>query len=96
MHGLELHVEGYLSKSEFFPALCKYIFFINEHNCKNGEKFQKNSYVHSINTMNKYHLHSPNINISCFQRIHSIQASEFSAVCSIVSQVLSMKRHNLK
>jgi len=62
----------------------------------NYATFKTNSYVHSFNTMNKHYLHSPSANLSCFKKIHSIQASEFSAVCNIVSQVLRMKRHNLQ
>jgi hypothetical protein len=36
-------------------------------NVNNHKHFQTNSSVHSINTMNKHHLHRPTAKLSCFQ-----------------------------
>jgi hypothetical protein len=34
----------------------------------NNQETKKNSFVHSINTMNKHDLHRPNANLSCLQK----------------------------
>ena len=34
----------------------------------NQENFQSNSSIHKINTRNKYHLHKPNANLTCFKK----------------------------
>ena len=35
----------------------------------NHEILQTNSSIHNINTRNKHHLHRPNANLSCLQKI---------------------------
>jgi hypothetical protein len=40
--------------------------FINEIHHQNQEIFQTNSSIHKINS--RYHLHTPNANLSCFQK----------------------------
>jgi hypothetical protein len=37
-------------------------------NVNNPELSQTNSTVHSVNTRNKYHIHRPTANLSCFQK----------------------------
>jgi hypothetical protein len=49
-----------------FP--CEYIFSSLIFIIKNQEHFQANSAVHSVNTRNKYHLHRPVANLTCFQK----------------------------
>jgi len=41
---------------------------IDEFLIGNQAKFLTNSSVHSINTINKHHLHRPIANLSCFQK----------------------------
>ena len=41
-----------------------------------------------INTMNKCHLHKAVANVSCFQKLHTVLASNFSEVDRVDSGVL--------
>jgi len=50
-----------LFKQLGFPSLSRSII-------NNQEIFQTNSSTHNIKTRNKYHLHRPNVNLSCFQK----------------------------
>jgi hypothetical protein len=65
-------------KLEILPLTCQYIFSLINFILNNQENFQTNSSIHSTDTSNKHHLHRPNSNLSCFQKIHSMPVSEFS------------------
>jgi hypothetical protein len=52
-----------------FPWHALMSFIIN-----NQETFQTSLFIHSINTWNKHHLHRPNANLSCFQKVCSMLA----------------------
>jgi len=49
-----------------FP--CKYVFSLINFAVNKHKRFQTNSVVHSSNTTNKYHLHTPVENISSFHK----------------------------
>jgi hypothetical protein len=83
-------------KLGILPVSCQYIFSLMNFFVNNQENFQTNSSVHSIiqgistifiDQLPTYH---------ALRKVHSILASEFSAVYHVVSQILRMKRHNLK
>jgi hypothetical protein len=50
------------------PLPCKYMFTSLNFVVNNPEIFQTNSAVHSVTTRNRYHLHRPTANFSCFQK----------------------------
>jgi len=52
---------------EILPVPCQYILSLMSFIINNQEIFQTNSSIHKINTKNKYHLHRPNVDLSCFQ-----------------------------
>jgi IS1 family transposase len=83
-------------KLETVPVPCQYIFSLLNVFVNNQENFQTNSSVHSINTRNKHHLHRPIANLSCFQKSSFYSGIRISAVYHIVSQILRLKRYNLK
>ena len=57
----------------------------------NEEYFQTNSSVRNINTRNKHYCHRPNANLSCFQKVHSVLASEFSSLSHSVTVLQNEK-----
>jgi hypothetical protein len=57
-----------LKKVEILAVPYQYTFSLINFIVNNEENFQTNSSVHSINTMNKHHIHTPNANRSCFQK----------------------------
>jgi len=50
------------------PVPCQYIISVTNFVISNQENFQTHSSINSINTNNKYHLHRPNANPSCFKK----------------------------
>jgi len=52
----------------FLPVPCQYLFLLVNFIVNSEEIFQTNLSVHHINTRNKYHLHRPDANLSCFLR----------------------------
>jgi hypothetical protein len=48
--------------------LCEYIFKLMNFVINNQEHFQTNSAVHSVNTRNRDHLHSPTANFSYLKK----------------------------
>jgi hypothetical protein len=56
-------------KLEILPIPCQYVFSLMNFILNNQEHFQTNSSIHSRDTRNKHHLHRPNVNLSCFQKI---------------------------
>jgi hypothetical protein len=83
-------------KQEILPFPCQYISSLMNFLVNNQENFQTNSSIHSINTRNKHHLHRPIANLSCFRKVHSILVSGSSIAYHVISEILRMKRHNLK
>jgi hypothetical protein len=65
---------------EILPVPCQYILSLMNFMINNQENFQTNSPIHNINTRNKPHLHRPNANLPCFQKVHFMLPSKFSAV----------------
>ena len=55
-------------KLEILTVPSQYTHSLTSFFIRNQENFQTNSSVHSINTRNKHHLHSPIANLSCFQK----------------------------
>jgi hypothetical protein len=78
VHNSELHVEVYLNNLRSVP--CQHVLSLMSLIISNQEKFQINSSIHNINTRNKHHLHKPNVNLSCFPKVHFMLASRFSIV----------------
>jgi hypothetical protein len=60
---------GLFKQLETLPVPCHYILSLMSCIVYNQENFQTNSSIHNINTRNKDHLHRPNFNLSCFQKI---------------------------
>jgi hypothetical protein len=60
---------------------------------KNQENVQANSAVHNTNTRNKYHLHTPTANLSCFQK--SIHYAGIKIFNTSLMQMLNLKHHLL-
>jgi IS1 family transposase len=83
-------------KLDILPVPCQYIVSLMNFFVNNQENFQTNSSVHSTNTRNKHHLCRPIANLSCFQKSAFYSSIEFLIVYHTVSQILRMKRHNLK
>jgi hypothetical protein len=79
-------------KLELLPVQFQYIFSLMNFFVNIQENFQINSSVHCIYTRNNHH--KPIYH--AFRKVHSILESECSIVYHIVSQILRMKRHNLK
>jgi hypothetical protein len=79
---------GPYSETQFKPLMN---FIVN-----NQEHFQTNSAIHNVNTRNKNQLHRPICNLSCFQKSAYYAGIKISTVYDQVSQVLQIKRHNLK
>jgi len=65
-------------KISHFP--CQNILSLINFIIINQKHFQTNSSTHNIKTRNKHHLHTPNTNLSCFQKVHFMLASNFSTV----------------
>jgi hypothetical protein len=55
-------------KLDILTVPSQYIYSLMSFFIGNQEKFQTNSSVHNINTINKHHLHRPVANLSCFQK----------------------------
>jgi len=55
-------------KLEILTIPSQYIYSLMSFFIGNQDKFLTNSSVHSINTRNKHHLHTPIVNLSCFQK----------------------------
>ena len=52
---------------EILPASCLYTLSLWNFIICNQEIFQRTQSLHNINKRNKYHIHRPNVNLSCFQ-----------------------------
>jgi hypothetical protein len=88
-----------LFKRSESPTLpCEYIFSLLRFNVTNQEYFQTNSALHSINTRNKNQLHKPiaNPTYQVFKRVLIMVVHKFLTAYHLVSQVLYIKRNNLK
>jgi len=59
---------------EILPVPCQCILSLMSFIISNQEILQINSFIHNINTRNKYHLRRPNANLSCFKKLHSMLA----------------------
>jgi hypothetical protein len=73
---------------EILPLPCEYIFSLMNFAVNNQELLQTNSAIHSVNTRKKEHLYRPTANLSCFEKVCTLLASESSAVYHQVSEVL--------
>jgi len=54
---------------EILPVPYQCILSLMSFIISNHEILQTNSSIHNINTRNKHHLHRPNANLSCLQKI---------------------------
>jgi hypothetical protein len=82
---------------QILPSPCQYIFSLMNFPVRDKEYFRTNSSVYDINTRNKHHLPRQNANLSCFhKRKFSGGIRIFSSLSYTVTQVLRIKRHNLK
>jgi hypothetical protein len=69
VHNPELHAEVYLNSLRFYLFHENiYILSLMNFTVNNQENFQTNLPIHNINKKNKHHLHTPNANLSCFQK----------------------------
>jgi hypothetical protein len=58
-----------LKQKEILPVPCQYTLSLMNISINNQEFFETNSSIHKINTRNKHHLHRPNVNLSCVQKL---------------------------
>jgi hypothetical protein len=66
---------------EILPVPCQCIVSLMNFIVNNKEIFPTDSSIHNIDTRNKFHLHRPNVNVSCFQK------STFSAGVKILNSL---------
>jgi hypothetical protein len=62
----------------------------------NEEHFQQNSAIQSFNTKTGTIFTDQLLTYHAFRKMHTIQASKYSAVCHQISEVLRKNSHNLK
>jgi hypothetical protein len=53
---------------EILPLPCEHIFILMNFVVNNQDHFQTNSAIHSVNTMNRGHLHRPTASLSLFKK----------------------------
>jgi IS1 family transposase len=67
-------------KLQILPFPCEYIFTLINSVVNYQEHFQANLTIHSVNTKNRDHLHRLTADHSCFQKVHTMLASNSSTI----------------
>jgi hypothetical protein len=81
---------------EILPLPCEYLCTLLYFVVNNQELFQTNSAIHNVNTTKKNYLHRPVSNLSCFQKVYNMLASESSTVYHQISKSLINRKAQFK